>query len=150
MAAKKKVSDSKSGSKARDLARLVDQVGREVHGLGYASDLHPVQWAALRFLSDADPESRTVSGVAGFQGTTVGTASRTVSALQRKGLIKAEVDAADRRSRRLDTTAAGRRALNADPIGQLEKVLEKLSGADRKVLGDVLAKVQAALAGARA
>jgi hypothetical protein len=91
MAAKKKVSDSKSGSKARDLARLVDQVGREVHGLGYASDLHPVQWAALRFLSDADPESRTVSGV-----------------------------------------------------------LEKLSGADRKVLGDVLAKVQAALAGARA
>ena len=115
----------------RALTDLVEQVNRIVYGLGFSSGLNPAQWAAMRYVMRTEEPRRTVGGLAEHQCVTAPTASETISALVRKGLIERRPSATDRRSHTLVTTVQGEALLSADPLFAVAGALESLSEASR-------------------
>jgi DNA-binding MarR family transcriptional regulator len=94
-------------AKLERLARLLRQAG---HGKG----LNPVQWEALRYLVRCNVLSHSPGALARFLGSTKGTVSQTVKALEKKGLISKQVDPKDQRGVHLFLTDAGRALLQDD------------------------------------
>ncbi len=95
---------------------LLDRMGRIVHGLQFALGLNPAQWEALRFLARANRYSRSPTALAEFLGTTKGTASQTLIALESKGVVKRTRRASDRRSVELEVTPLGLELIEKDPL----------------------------------
>lgn len=121
------------------VAGLLEQVSRTVQLSCFRENLHPVQWSALRYFHAAPPTSRTLTGLAKFQGLSVlSAASKTVNALVRKGLLDVSVNPNDRRSRRLDVTEAGRDMLAKDPLLQVTEVISNLPEDDQKQLAGAM------------
>lgn len=118
----------------RALTDLVEQVNRVVYGMGFSSGLNPAQWAAMRYVMRTAEPRRTVGGLAEYQCVTAPTASETVSALVRKGLIERRPSSTDRRSHILVTTAQGEALLSADPLLAVSGVLGELSETNRMEL----------------
>jgi len=119
---------------AAALAELLELVARMLHSRGYAEDMFPAQWAALRYFAKAPAEKRTASELARFQGLANGPVSRTVRTLVQKGLLaKAEIQPRGR-AEILEVTAAGRTLLEADPTRELETALEELDGTDQEAI----------------
>jgi len=104
---------------ARAAAEAMAQILRLANGAAFAGGLNPAQWSALRYLADAVPESRTVTAFAQYHATTSGTASQTVAALVRKGLVERLPELGDRRRNRLELTSAGHALLRDDPLGSI-------------------------------
>lgn len=100
---------------AQTLARVL----RALWGMGFSCGLNPAQWAALRYIAGAAPGPCSVIAFARHHGTTKGTASQTVTALEKKGLITRVRDEGDRRSVRLRPTAVGLALLEHDPLNAL-------------------------------
>ena len=86
------------------------------HGLQYASGLNPAQWEALRFIARANRYSRSPGAIARYLGTTRGTVSQTLIALEAKGYIRRLRCDADRRSLIVDLTDTGRALIENDPL----------------------------------
>jgi DNA-binding MarR family transcriptional regulator len=117
------------------LAELVTQFVRAYLNNAYSDKLRPTQWEVLRFLSEASEDERTVSGVARHQRTTLGTASITITALERRGLVRR---GKRRRAQPLSLTDEGWAMLARDPIARLENVLGTLDEEQRRVLEDAV------------
>lgn len=100
----------------KGVVELLCRLGRAMHCMQFSQGLNPAQWEALRYLARANRYSRTPSALADFLGTTKGTASQTVKALQAKGYVRRQPEPADRRACRLEITEAGRDILRRDPI----------------------------------
>lgn len=119
---------------AAALAELLELVARMLHSRGYAEDMFPAQWAALRYFAKSPTEKRTASDLARFQGLANGPVSRTVRTLIQKGLLaKAEVQPRGR-AEILEVTATGRTLLEADPTRELEAALAGLDDADQEAI----------------
>ena len=86
------------------------------HGLQYASGLNPAQWEALRFIARANRYSRSPGAIARYLGTTRGTVSQTLIALESKGYIRRLRCDADRRALTVDLTDTGRALIEDDPL----------------------------------
>lgn len=112
--------DLQSPGKHEDLTRLLDRVGRMARGLQYSHGLNPAQWDSLRFVASANQFSRTPGGLATFLGTTKGTASQTLKALEKKGYLRRDAHKSDKRVRHLEITEAGEALLNKDPLNCLD------------------------------
>lgn len=110
-----------------DLTRLLDRVGRMARGLQYSHGLNPAQWDSLRFVACANQPSRTPGGLAVFLGTTKGTASQTLKALEKKGYVRRVANRSDKRVRYLAITAAGEALLNEDPLNCLDHAVRGLA-----------------------
>lgn len=106
--------------KHEDLTRLLDRVGRMARGLQYSHGLNPAQWDSLRFVARANQPSRTPGGLAAFLGTTKGTASQTLKALEKKGYVRRVANKSDKRVRHLAITEEGAALLNEDPLNCLD------------------------------
>ena len=105
-----------------------------LHSRGYAEDMFPAQWMALRYFAKAAPERRTASDLARFQGLANGPVSRTVRTLITKGLL-AKAEAQPRgRAEVLEVTAAGRTLLTSDPSLELETTLAALDERDQDAM----------------
>ena len=89
------------------LAELVDRLARIVHGLQFTSGLNPAQWEALRYIGQANKYSRSPGALADYLGTTKGTASQTVIALESKGYICRSKAPRDGRSVSITLRGAG-------------------------------------------
>lgn len=111
---------------AERIAELLDRVSRLARELQFVDGLNPAQWEALRFVSRANRYSRSPGAFAEFIGTTKGTASQTLIALEQKGLLERARSAADRRQVELRLTPAGEAMLARDPITNIEQVAELL------------------------
>jgi DNA-binding MarR family transcriptional regulator len=130
----------------QSLAALLAHLGRTGEGAAASADLSPAQAAALRYLGRANRLSRTVSALAAYQGTTRGTVSQTVKALERAGYLQRVRSDRDGRSARLDLTAAGRARLNRLGDDPLADALERLPSADRAALGQAVLRLAGQLA----
>ncbi len=121
------------------LTDLLDRLGRMTRCLQFAQGLNPAQWESLRFIARANCFSRTPSALATFLGTTKGTASQTLIALEKKGCLRRSRDGVDRRVTRLEITEAGEALLARDPLRCVDKAAgnlpSELNGALRKALG---------------
>lgn len=129
----------------RGTAEVLSQILRMANGAAFTEGLNPAQWSALRFFASAAPESCTVTAFARYHGSTTGTASQTVSALVRKGLLERISDPTDRRSNRLDLTAAGREALDSDPLDLVSRAVGVLDEESLRTLALALERVLRAL-----
>lgn len=120
------------------MAELLELVARMLHSRGYAEDLFPAQWMALRYFAKAVPERRTASDLARFQGLANGPVSRTVRTLVHKGLLaKAEVQPRGR-AEVLELTDTGRRLLASDPTLALEATLARIDERDQDAMARTL------------
>ena len=86
------------------------------HGLQYASGLNPAQWEVLRFVARANRYSRSPGAIARYLGTTRGTVSQTLIALEAKGYLRRARCDADRRALTVDLTDTGRALIEDDPL----------------------------------
>lgn len=115
---------------ALEAAHLIDRLerlnrmGTGVHGL------NPAQWEALRYLARANRFSRTPAALADYLGSTRGTVSQTLIALEDKGLVAREQSARDKRSVELSLTERGSGVLGEDPILLLARDLAEGAGGD--------------------
>lgn len=111
---------------AIEAAHLIDRLDRLARSGEAAGDLNPAQWEALRFVARANRFSRTPAALAEYLGSTRGTVSQTLIALEQKGHVTREQSPRDRRSVVLGLTRAGEQALKNDPIRALAADLAKL------------------------
>jgi DNA-binding MarR family transcriptional regulator len=103
------------------IASLVDRLSRLAHSLQYSHGLNPAQWNALRFLARANKYSTSPGVLADYLGTTKGTISQTLIALESKGLIHRIRCEEDRRKVRLGLTKTGHAMLELDPLHEIER-----------------------------
>lgn len=131
---------------ALEAAHLIDRLDRLARGGEAAGELNPAQWEALRFVARANRFSRTPAALAEYLGSTRGTVSQTLIALEQKGHVTREPSTRDRRSIMLEMTQTGAQALKNDPIlalaadiegaapDQIEAVVEVLRTALRAMI----------------
>ena len=123
-------------------ANLIERIGLLSRADEKVDDLYPAQWSALRYLKRANRFSGTPTALTRYLGTTRGTVSQTINALERKGYVQKKPGKEDRRSIDVILTPAGHRKLEDDPILRLAKNVEHAleSGAPklRQMLEDTL------------
>ena len=116
------------------LAAILDRLGRLLHYRQFAAGLNPAQWEALRFIDRANHYSRNPGALAEYLGTTKGTASQTLIALEEKGMIARTRGNQDRRQVLLELTDAGCTALAGDPVVEIARAAERIEGIDAAAL----------------
>lgn len=115
---------------------LVTRIARLDAAENWEDDLNPAQIAALQYLARANRFSRAPSHVAEYLGTTRGTTSQTLKALERKGCVTETPSETDRRSISYTLTDAGRAAVARQ--NTLTEVVKGLSAEDQDRLRDTL------------
>ncbi len=128
-------------SAALRASRSLERVGRLLRERESEAGLNPAQWDALRCLAAANRFSRTPSAVAAWIATTRGTASQTLMALERKGLVARVADTRDKRSSRLELTPAGVATMERDPVAGVASAIAGLQPLHAVALGQALARV---------
>jgi DNA-binding MarR family transcriptional regulator len=130
--AKEKIETAEILAPLERLARLM-RAGEHEGGL------NPAQWEALRYLSRANRFSNSPIALTRFLGSTKGTVSQTIKALERKGYIAKGPRENEGRSINLSLTPKGSEALKNDPLAEFSKSLDDLSGKNRRRLAKGLA-----------
>ncbi|MBO0662164.1 MarR family transcriptional regulator [Jiella sp. MQZ9-1] len=116
------------------LTGLFEQVARRLHSSGFAAQLFPAQWSALRYIHQAAVERRTSIDLARFQGLASGAVARTVRTLIEKGLVEKKGTIGRGRAEQLQLTEKGQQMLKRDPLRSLRRAMEDLSLHERAVL----------------
>jgi len=127
------------------IAALIERIGRFSRARE-AATLPPAQWEALRFIARANSFSRQPSAVAAWLATTRGTASQTLMALERKGLIRKARHPSDGRITCLEATLAGQMLREEDPIHRLVEAIARLPPLHSAALSQSLAHIAGDLA----
>ena len=127
------------------IAALIERIGRFARARE-AATLAPAQWEALRFIARANSFSRQPTAVAAWLATTKGTASQTLMALERKGLIRKARHPSDGRVTRLEATPAGLALLEEDPMRGLVAAIARLPPLYAAALSQSLAHIAGDLA----
>ena len=123
------------------IAQVLLHVVRLTNGTAFSEGLNPAQWAALRFLATAPDGAGTLMGFARYHGTTKGTASQTLGALKRKGLIESTPDRLDARCNHLTLSRNGIELLAKDPAQELSAAIAALSGELQLSLAEALERI---------
>lgn len=123
---------------ARATAEVMAQVLRTTASLAFSEGLNPAQWSALRYFAQATPSARSVVAFARYHGTTKGTASQTIAALLKKGLLDRSRNERDRRTVNLELTPMGRAVLENDPLNELAAAIAALTDAHHRNLAEGL------------
>lgn len=123
---------------ARATAEVMAQVLRTTSSLAFSDGLNPAQWAALRYFAQAAQAAGSVVAFARYRGTTKGTASQTIAALLKKGLLERERSVTDRRTVSLSLTDQGRAMLENDPLNELAAAMAGLSDDEHRVMEGAL------------
>ena len=121
------------------IVELIDRLSRIAHSLQFSEGLNPAQWEALRYVARAKRNSCSPGALAAFMGSTKGTVSQTLKALENKGLIKRTRQDGDRRSVQISITASGQTILSKDPLGMIH---DALAPCDRNMQGEVVAAME--------
>lgn len=108
-------------SKSLEAAYLLDRLERLARSGVSVGGLNPAQWEALRYLARANRFSRTPAALADYLGSTRGTVSQTLIALEQKGLATRSASRRDGRSVVLALTRRGEALLRQDPIQDLAR-----------------------------
>lgn len=138
---------AKQTSTASDLAMLLMRLTRLVRAPAHASNLNPAQWDGLRYLAAANRFSRYPAELTAFLGSTKGTVSQTLMALESKGLLTKTRDTGNARRVRLELTRDGRQVLRTDPVRSLERAAKKIPPAQGEAALKALAGLAESLAG---
>lgn len=122
-------------------AGTLSQVVQSTATLAFTHGLNPAQWAALRYFAHTAPETSGVMGFARHHGTTKGTASQTIAALEKKGFVARHRNQDDRRAFHLHLTAAGHNVLADDPLRELATAITALPNEQHIVMAEALERM---------
>ncbi|MCB1412399.1 MAG: MarR family transcriptional regulator [Xanthobacteraceae bacterium] len=125
-----------------EVAYLLGRLERLARSGVNVGGLNPAQWEALRYLARANRFSRTPAALADYLGSTRGTVSQTLIALEQKGLARRSASRRDGRSVELALTPRGEALLKQDHIHDLARDIAAGTGDDA---ADLLAALQAVL-----
>lgn len=128
---------SESAQAAWAVAERLERLIRVLADRARAHGLNSAQWTALRYIAGAEPGTRHVSAFAAFHLTSPSSASQTVTALVRKGLV-AKQPGADARRRTLSVTEKGRHVLAQDPLAHIVEQIQRLPESQRGVLAEIM------------
>lgn len=126
---------------AKNIAALTERLGRLLGSDAHASGLLPVHWEILRYLHKANRFSQNSTALTAYLGSTKGTVSQTIKALERKGLLSNQPDGKDRRKNRLMLTEEGHRVLTGDPLNDWEEAASELSDSSQASVAKGLRKL---------
>lgn len=127
------------------VAHALEQLVRVHFARSFVQGLKPAQWHALRYFAVMPLEDRTVTAFARHRGSTMGTASTTISALVRKGYLGRSSGSA--RNSGLYVTEAGHELLRDDPINELVRAIDTLDEHERAALERALPKLVSQMSG---
>ncbi len=125
-------------ARPRLLAELLELTARMLHSRGYAEDLFPAQWAALRYFARTAPDRRTASDLARFQGLANGPVSRTVRTLLHKGMLAKSALRSGSRAVVMELTDTGRELMRCDPTIALEAAIGELDAWEQEAFVSAL------------
>ncbi|MEL7527451.1 MAG: MarR family transcriptional regulator [Pseudomonadota bacterium] len=117
----------------------MDRLQRVIASEDWTDDLNPAQRSALGYLARANRFSRSPSQVADYLCTTRGTASQTLKALEKKGLIERASAEGDKRTISYDVTRTGLDV--ADRVDALDDALQRLDTKSGKALEKTLSEL---------
>ena len=123
-------------------AHLIDRLERLTRSGAIIEGLNPAQWEALRYLARANRFSRTPAALADYLGSTRGTVSQTLIALEQKGFVGRTQSARDKRSVDLELMPQGENALKYDPLLVLARDLAASPSGD---IGNLVETLRAVL-----
>lgn len=123
---------------ATEVAQLIDRLDRLVRSGESGHGLNPAQWEALRYLARANRFSRNPAALADYLGSTRGTVSQTLIALEQKGHVARTQSMRDKRSVDLELTRGGRAALDHDPLDALAADIAATRSADLSTVAALL------------
>lgn len=115
---------------AVEAAHLIDRLDRLTRSGATVDGLNPAQWEALRYLARANRFSRTPAALADYLGSTRGTVSQTLIALEQKGFVGRTQSMRDKRSIEVELTSQAETALRDDPLITLANDLAATTGAE--------------------
>jgi DNA-binding MarR family transcriptional regulator len=130
---------AKRDTENSEIAHPLERLTRLMRAGEHEGGLNPAQWEALRYLSRANRFSNSPIALTRFLGSTKGTISQTIKALERKGFIAKTPRQDEGRSICLNLTPKGVEALRHDPLTEFSKSLDDLSGKSRRRLAKGLA-----------
>ncbi len=125
------------GSIAWPLERLM----RLMRGSEHVGELNPAQWEALRYLARANRFSDSPGALTRYLGSTKGTVSQTIKALERKGLVAKTRRENEGRSVCLTLTDTARSVLANDPLAAFSRTIDDLNGKTKRRLWKGLRKL---------
>ena len=123
---------------ASALAESLELLARTLHARGYAEELFPAQWTALRYFARTPPPRCTASDLARFQGLANGPVSRTVRTLIHKGLLAKAATQPRGRAEVLEVTVTGLAMLEIDPTLAVQAAIDAVDEPDREALARTL------------
>ena len=140
----KKLDDSPKSDRHNETRALLERISRVYASEEWDEGVNPAQRAALAYLARANRFSRSPSHVAEYLSTTRGTASQTLKALARKGLIAEQRSTTDKRSISYDVSRTGKKVLDSQSLSdmaldgfsqsELEQLINLLSALARNAL----------------
>lgn len=119
---------------ASNIAELIERLSRRLQGAGYAHDLKPAQWSALRYYARADADARTIRAFAAVHASSHSAASQIVTGLKRKRLLTSYTSKEDAREQVVELTAAGARLLRHDPMKPISSALRRMTQREQRAL----------------
>jgi len=132
---------AKDKTENSSIALPLERLMRLMRAGEHEGGLNPAQWEALRYLSRANRFSNSPIALTRFLGSTKGTVSQTIKALERKGYIAKGPRENEGRSINLSLMPKGSEALKHDPLAEFSKSLDDLSGKNRRRLAKGLANL---------
>ena len=132
---------AKEKTETADILAPLERLARLMRAGEHEGGLNPAQWEALRYLARANRFSNSPIALTRFLGSTKGTISQTIKALERKGYITKSPRENEGRSICLKLTGKGFGILENDPLSELSKSLDDLGGKTRRRLAKGLAEL---------
>lgn len=126
--------DGRLQSRAFASAVLLEKIVRGAYENRRSSDVQPLQWSILRYLSIADEERCTIIWIASFLGVTHAPIVRAIKTLERRNFIEHRVNPADARSRIVRLSSEGMAQLNADPLLSVADRIDLLADPEKNAL----------------
>jgi DNA-binding MarR family transcriptional regulator len=125
---------AKDKTEVADIAHPLERLTRLMRAGEHDGELNPAQWEALRYISRANRFSNSPGGLTRFLGSTKGTVSQTIKALERKRLITKSQRANEKRSVCLALTETGMAFLKNDPLTDFLTTIDDLGGKTKRRL----------------
>lgn len=133
----------KIASPAPRIAALLERLARLGRVERFRRGLNPAQSDALGYIAIANRFSRNPSALADFLGSTRGTVSQTLIALERKGLVARKTNSRDGRGVTVELTRTGRAWVESGGESPVERAARALSAANQPILAGLLADMLA-------
>lgn len=126
-AMKKSVDDKQLAASIVLLERFV----RDIYPAKHSSEIQPLQWSILRYLSRMPPDRCELRWIAQFLGLTRAPVTRALATLEARELVVQKTSGTDARTKTVVLTNDGKKILDEDPVLQAVKKLRVLSDCDQ-------------------